>query len=154
MQKKEQQFEQEFETGSFCELWAFARKRHLDQKFKPDEEDALTDYIKEQLGMIVREDDNGILGVDTPDQGVGEYRYKRGRGSEVSKMVNHKVDDKGKLDERFEGMCDKGMSKAISDRDEANAKIEVADAKKIGGPSKTHSLDDLCVYCFSRCLSR
>jgi len=40
------------------------------------------------------------------------------------------------------GICDKGMKKAVSDRDEANAKIEVANAKITTLTAKKNALED------------
>jgi len=53
-----------------------------------------------------------------------------------------KLKDDAKSEATQKGVCDKGMAKAISDRDEANAKIEVANAKITTLTAKQNALED------------
>jgi len=53
-----------------------------------------------------------------------------------------KLEADAKSEATQKGICDKGMKKAVDDRDEANAKIEVANAKITTLTAKQNSLED------------
>ena len=58
VQKKDEQFEEDFAEGTFTDLQAFARLRNLSHL----DEDALVIHIEDKLGLEVIEDKYGKLG--------------------------------------------------------------------------------------------
>jgi len=71
---------------------------------------------------------------------VAEDHFVKVRGLIKDLIAKLKADAKSEATQK--GVCDKGMAKAISDRDEANAKIEVANAKITTLTAKKNSLED------------
>merc|ERR1719261_908007 len=71
---------------------------------------------------------------------VAEDHFVEVRG--LIKDLIAKLEADAKADATQKGVCDKGMHKAVSDRDEANAKIEVATAKITTLTAKKNSLED------------
>merc|ERR1719399_1658312 len=83
---------------------------------------------------------SGVLSVLAARVGVAEDHFVKVRGLIKDLIAKLKADAKAEATQK--GMCDKGMAKAISDRDEANAKIEVANAKITTLTAKKNSLED------------
>jgi len=71
---------------------------------------------------------------------VAEDHFVKVRGLIKDLIAKLKADAKSEATQK--GICDTGMAKAISDRDEANAKIEVANAKITTLTAKQNSLED------------
>jgi len=71
---------------------------------------------------------------------VAEDHFVKVRGLIKDLIAKLKADAKAEATQK--GVCDTGMAKAISDRDEANAKIEVANAKITTLTAKQNSLED------------
>merc|ERR1719326_1334313 len=71
---------------------------------------------------------------------VAEDHFVKVRG--LIKDLIAKLEADAKSEATQKGVCDKGMAKAISDRDEANAKIEVANAKITTETATKNSLED------------
>merc|ERR1719261_1704534 len=71
---------------------------------------------------------------------VAEDHFVKVRG--LIKDLIAKLEADAKAEATQKGVCDKGMSKAISDRDEAQAKIEVANAKITTETATKNSLED------------
>jgi chromosome segregation ATPase len=71
---------------------------------------------------------------------VAEDHFVKVRGLIKDLIAKLKADAKAEATQK--GVCDEGMRKAISDRDEANSKIEVANAKITTLTAKQNSLED------------
>jgi len=71
---------------------------------------------------------------------VAEDHFVKVRGLIKDLIAKLKADAKSEATQK--GICDKGMAKAIGDRDEANAKIEVATAKITTLTAKQNALED------------
>jgi uncharacterized coiled-coil DUF342 family protein len=71
---------------------------------------------------------------------VAEDHFVKVRGLIKDLIAKLKADAKAEATQK--GVCDEGMRKAISDRDEAQAKIEVANAKITTLTAKQNSLED------------
>merc|ERR1719316_40811 len=72
--------------------------------------------------------------------GVAEDHFVKVRGLIKDLIAKLKADAKAEAEQK--GVCDKGMLKATGDRDEANAKIEVANAKITTETAKKNALED------------
>jgi hypothetical protein len=71
---------------------------------------------------------------------VAEDHFVKVRGLIKDLIAKLKADAKAEATQK--GVCDEGMRKAISDRDEANSKIEVANAKLTTLTAKQNALED------------
>jgi len=71
---------------------------------------------------------------------VAEDHFVKVRGLIKDLISKLKADAKSEATQK--GVCDKGMRKAIDDRDTANAKIEIANAKITTLTAKKNSLED------------
>jgi len=69
-----------------------------------------------------------------------EDHFVKVRG--LIKDLIQKLKDDAKAEATQKGVCDTGMKKAISDRDEANSQIEVANAKITTNTARKNSLED------------
>merc|ERR1712050_78001 len=71
---------------------------------------------------------------------VAEDHFVKVRG--LIKDLIQKLKDDAKAEATQKGICDKGMKKALSERDEANGKIEVANGKITTLKAKKAALEE------------
>lgn len=86
----DEDYDDNFEQGTFWELAAFADVRNLTDNFKNEED--LVHYIRTTLGYECKMGKTGKFGVDVLDKAPGsEYRFKRGvRTSDAQiEQTNH-----------------------------------------------------------------
>lgn len=103
--KVNSEYKDRFEEGTFHELWAFARQRHL--AYTKEQEGDLIQFIQESLGLEVVADEDGTLGVEILDHSAGQYRFKRGRQHAIERKQREGFQDKAAAVERFESLASK-----------------------------------------------
>jgi len=108
VEKIKSKYKDRFEEGTFHRLWSFARMRRLPYKEgEAGQEAALTRYVEETLGLTVVEDEDGNRGVEILDHAEGQYRFKRGKRTEIADKRQEKLEDKLLAKERFDVLSSK-----------------------------------------------
>jgi len=102
--------------------------------------DALVPRVRTFLAGAAERIGSGALSALAMRVQVAEDHFVKVRGLIKDLIAKLKADAKAEATQK--GICDKGMAKAISDRDEANAKIEVANAKITTETAKKNALED------------
>ena len=103
--KQSSDYVDRYEEGSFVELWVFARQRGL--KFGKRQTRELTEYVQETLGMNVKSDDDGTVGVEILDHNKGQYRFRRGIRNEAVIEKQEQYDNKHLANDRFQMLAGK-----------------------------------------------
>merc|ERR1719183_2075884 len=83
---------------------------------------------------------SGVLSAIAVRVRLAEDHFVKVRGLIKDLIAKLKADAKAEATQK--GVCDKGMSKGVSDRDQANAEIEAANAKITTNTATKNSLDD------------
>jgi len=102
--------------------------------------DAVFQRVRSFLNGEADRAGSGVLSALAMRVTVAEDHFVKVRGLIKDLISKLKADAKSEATQK--GICDKGMSKAISDRDEANANIEVATAKITTLTAKQNALED------------
>jgi len=102
--------------------------------------DAVLQRAKKFLNGAVDRTGSRVLSAIAVRISLAEDHFVKVRGLIKDLIAKLKADAKSEATQK--GICDKGMAKAIGDRDEANAKIEVATAKITTLTAKQNALED------------
>ena len=97
-------FQYMYQEGTFHELWAFARQRRLPfEQGKAGHQEALVAHLG-TLGLTVATDRDGVPGVEILDHNPGQYRFKRGKSTQVQAVKREAFEDKDLARDRCENL--------------------------------------------------